>query len=68
MAVQLRLLRRCGRTARALTLTLTFAGGTGREKGSRPAGPSAQDADPRTLSPTRRRMPPVSGVPDRDCT
>ncbi|MFC7011707.1 hypothetical protein ACFQMH_08320 [Streptomyces viridiviolaceus] len=45
-----RLLRRRGQAARALTLTLKFAGGTSWEKTRRLAEPSAHDEDLRTLA------------------
>ncbi|MFD8522239.1 hypothetical protein ACFV2D_19800 [Streptomyces capillispiralis] len=51
LVVQLgRLLRRRGQAARALTLTLRFAGGTGWEKSRRLVEPSAHDEDLRTLA------------------
>ncbi|MFF1272493.1 hypothetical protein ACFVZC_03600 [Streptomyces marokkonensis] len=51
LVVQLgRLLRRRGQTARALTLTLRFAGGAGWEKTRRLTEPSAHDDDLRTLA------------------
>ena len=51
LVVQLgRLLRRRGQAARALTLTLGFAGGTGWAKTRRLTEPSAQDDDLRTLA------------------
>ncbi|MEU9356244.1 hypothetical protein AB0D65_35900 [Streptomyces griseoloalbus] len=45
-----RLLRRRGQAARALTLTLRFAGGTSWEKTRRLTEPSAHDEDLRTLA------------------
>ncbi|MFK4152880.1 hypothetical protein ACI2LV_12975 [Streptomyces fungicidicus] len=51
LVVQLgRLLRRRGQAARALTLTLGFAGGTGWAKTRRLTEPSAHDDDLRTLA------------------
>ncbi|MFZ4145483.1 DNA polymerase Y family protein [Streptomyces griseoincarnatus] len=51
LVVQLgRLLRRRGQAARALTLTLRFAGGTSWEKTRRLTEPSAHDDDLRTLA------------------